>query len=304
MKSDFCCKNSTLLIIYTSTLLIILSVLRNAPADAELPSIVINEKDGSEMILIQVGKFFMGSAPEAISLLLEKDAKISAGFFRAEHPQHPVILDAFYIDRYKVTNAQYQAFMKATGHPAPKYWTDAPEMGSEISFPVGSQNPKHPVVGISWYDAVAYCEWAGVRLPTEAEWEKAARGRLVNQSYPWGDKLSREYANYGGVGGQDKWQWTAPVGSFPANGYGLFDIAGNAFEWCSDWFAEDFYHHSPERNPTGSETGRTRVLRGGSWNNNLFGKYQMRCAYRFHARPETRNLVIGFRCAVDAPRPR
>jgi iron(II)-dependent oxidoreductase len=104
-----------------------------------------------------------------------------------------------------VTNAQYQAFMKATGHPTPKNWTDALGMGTEILFPVGSQKPKHPVVGISWHDAVAYCEWVGKRFPTEAEWEKAARGGLVNQSYPWGDELSRDYANYGGVGGRDKW---------------------------------------------------------------------------------------------------
>ena len=95
--------------------------------------------------------------------------------------------------------------MKATGHPTPKNWTDALGMGTEILFPVGSQKPKHPVVGISWHDAVAYCEWVGKRFPTEAEWEKAARGGLVNQSYPWGDELSRDYANYGGVGGRDKW---------------------------------------------------------------------------------------------------
>ena len=261
------------------------------------------------MAYVPSGNLLMDSQTDAISSLLEFDRRVSKEFFRAEYPQHEVFLSSFYIDRYMVTNAQYQLFMQATGHPAPKYWRIAPDTGGKSPFPVGEKNPDHPVVGVSWQDASAYCKWAGKRLPSEAEWEKAARGGLVDQNYPWpsqvkgriNSQLSREKANYGGVGGPDRWHWTAPVGSFPPNQYGIFDMAGNGFEWCNDWYAEDYYSRSLASNPLGPETGLTRILRGGSWNNNLFGKYQMRCAYRFHSRPDTRNMVIGFRCAVDAP---
>ena len=242
-------------------------------------------------------------------LYLEFDQKVSEEFFYAEFPQHEVFLSTFYIDRYMVTNAQYQLFMQATGYPAPKYWWSAPDTGGKSPFPVGEKNPDHPVVGVSWQDASAYCKWAGKRLPSEAEWEKAGRGGSVGKIYPWpslvkeriNSQLSREKANYGGVGGSDRWHWTAPVGSFLPNQYGIFDVAGNGFEWCNDWYAEDYYSHSSSRSPLGPETGLTKILRGGSWNNNLFGKYQMRCAYRFHSRPNTRNMVIGFRCAADGP---
>ena len=264
----------------------------------ELPPVIVNETDGSEMVLIPSGTYLMGSTSAQTTALIDKDDRLSAEFFPAEHPQRSVSLSAFYIDRYPVTNAQYAAFIAATGHPTPKYWTHAPHMGVEESFPVGAKHGTHPVVGVSYADAVAYCEWAGKRLPTEAEWEKAARGGLVNQNYPWGNESSRNHANTVGVWGQDKWLWTSPVGSFPPNGYGLHDMAGNVFEWCADWYAADYYQHSESENPQGPEIGQTRVLRGGSWSNNVFGIYQMRCAYRFHARPETRNLTIGFRCAV------
>jgi len=304
VKSTFPCPNSVFCIIFAFLSFgISLVWVWKVSANPELPPVIVNEKDGSEMVLIPAGEFLMGSPTEAIAPLLKNDPKISADLFRAEGPQHLVTLAAFYMERYLVTNAQYRVFMRATGHPAPKYWNDAPDMGAETPFPMGSEHPGHPVVGVSYVDAVAYCTWAGGRLPTEAEWEKAARGGLVGQNYPWGNQLSREYANYGGMGGRNQWPWTAPVGSFPPNAYGLYDMAGNAFEWCADWYAEDYYRHSPDHNPYGPETGHTRVLCGGSWNNNLFGMYQMRCAFRFHARPETQNLVIGFRCVSDVPPP-
>ncbi|MDE0014216.1 MAG: formylglycine-generating enzyme family protein [Candidatus Poribacteria bacterium] len=263
--------------------------------------VMVNETDGSEMVLIPSGSYLMGSPPAQTTALIDKDARLSTDFFHLEHPQHPVSLPAFYIDRSPVTNAQYAAFIAATGHPIPKYWTHTPHMGVESPFPVGVKHGTHPVVGVSYADALAYCEWAGKRLPTEAEWEKAARGGLVNQNYPWGNESSRDYANTAGIWGKDRWLWTSPIGSFPPNGYGLSDMAGNVFEWCADWYAPDYYQHSQEENPHGPKTGQTRVLRGGSWSNNVFGIYQMRCAYRFHARPETRNLTIGFRCAADPP---
>ena len=270
-------------------------------AFTEYPHLIINETDGSEMILIPSGNFLMGSTPAQVTALINKDERLSTDFFHAEHPQHSVSLSAFYIDRYPVTNAQYATFIAATGHPTPKYWTHAPEMGVEKPFPIGVKHGTHPVVGVSYTDAVAYCEWAGKRLPTEAEWEKAARGGLVNQNYPWGNESSRNHANTVGVWGKDKWLWTSPVGSFPPNGYGLSDMAGNVFEWCADWHTSDYYQHSQHVNPQGPETGQTRVLRGGSWSNDVFGIYQMRSAYRFHARPQTRNLTIGFRCAATPP---
>ena len=265
---------------------------------AALPPVIVNENDGGEMVLIPAGVYLMGSTSEQTAALVAKDARLSPDFFHAESPQHSVQLSDFYIDRHPVTNAQYAAFMAATGYPAPKYWIDAPQMGAAEPFPIGSRHGSHPVVGISYADALAYCKWAGKRLPTEAEWEKAARGGLVNQQYPWGNEPSRNYANTGGVWGKDRWFWTAAVGSFLPNAYGLSDMAGNVFEWCADWYAADYYPQSPSRNPRGPETGQTRVLRGGSWSNNILGIYQMRCAYRFHARPDTRNLIIGFRCAL------
>lgn len=268
------------------------------PTSADLPQVIVNETDGSEMVLIPAGSFLMGSTPAQTSALIDKDNRLAPDFFHAEQPQHAVSLPAFYMDRYPVTNAQYAAFIAATGHPNPKYWTSAPHIGTEESFPIGAKHGTHPVVGVSYADAVAYCEWAGKRLPTEAEWEKAARGGLVNQNYPWGNEPSRNHANTAGAWGKDKWLWTSPVGDFPPNGYGLSDMAGNVFEWCADWYASDYYQRTQGENPQGPKTGQTRVLRGGSWSNNVFGIYQMRCAYRFHARPETRNLTVGFRCAA------
>lgn len=290
--------------ISSKLIFIYLSICFFIPTEAvftERLLVIVNETDGSEMVLIPSGSYLMGSTPAQTTALIDKDNRLSTDFFHPEHPQHSVLLPAFYIDRSPVTNAQYAAFIAATGHPIPKYWTHTPHMGVESPFPVGVKHGTHPVVGVSYADALAYCEWAGKRLPTEAEWEKAARGGLVNQNYPWGNESSRNHANTVGVWGKDKWLWTSPIGSFPPNGYGLSDMAGNVFEWCADWYAPDYYQHSQEENPQGPKTGQTRVLRGGSWSNNVFGIYQMRCAYRFHARPETRNLTIGFRCAANPP---
>lgn len=273
----------------------------NSTAFTELPHVIVNEIDGSEMVLIPSGSYLMGSTQAQTTALIDKDNRLSEDFFETEHPQHPVSLPAFYIDRYPVTNVQYAAFIAATGHPTPKYWTNAPQMGADEPFPIGAKHGTYPVIGVSYADALAYCEWAGKRLPTEAEWEKAARGGLINRNYPWGNESSRNHANTVGILGKDKWFWTSPVGSFTPNGYGLYDMAGNVFEWCADWYAPNYYQHSEVENPQGPETGQTRVLRGGSWSNNVFGIYQMRCAYRFHARPETRNLTIGFRCAATPP---
>ena len=203
-----------------------------------------------------------------------------------ERPVHTVYLDAFYIDKYEVTNAQYKKFMDATGHVAPMYWSDS-----------RFNAPGQPVVGVSWHDAVAYSEWLGKRLPTEAEWEKAARGGLMGKRYPWGDKAPDEggiyRANYKpGNDAADDYVYTSPVGSFPSNGYGLYDMAGNVWEWCQDWFG-DYYSTSPKENPPGPISGTFRVLRGGSW---YHTPDTLRVAYRDLFNPSNASSDSGFRC--------
>jgi len=198
-----------------------------------------------------------------------------------EKPVHTVYLDAFYIDIYEVTNAQYEKFMDATGHNAPIHWDDP-------DFNVYNL----PVVGVSWYDAMAYAEWAGKRLPTEAEWEKAARGGLVGKKFPWGNSFSYNHAN----GGGSSWNGPAPVGRLLANGYGLYDMAGNVKEWCFDWYTQN-YAISPTRNPRGPSSGAKRVIRGGSFRNNI-GQLSNYCRLA-RGNPSHSGFDIGFRCVQD-----
>jgi sulfatase modifying factor 1 len=196
---------------------------------------------------------------------------------------HTVYLDAFYIDKYEVTNAQYKKFMDAKGYKAPYYWNDS-----------NYNAPNNPVVGVSWNDAKAYADWAGERLPTEAEWEKSARGGLVGKQYPWGDTLTHDDANYSGTGGKDIWEGTSPVGSFKPNGYGLYDMAGNVWEWCADWYDSNYYANSPKSNPSGSASGQYLVLRGGSW---FHSDGNRRVADRTSIAPTSIDSGIGFRCS-------
>jgi formylglycine-generating enzyme len=212
-----------------------------------------------------------------------------------ERPVHTVYVDAFYIDVHEVTNAQYRQFIEATDHRKPKYWAKSNLNGDN-----------QPVVGVSWYDAMAYAKWAGKRLPTEAEWEKAARGGLEGKRYPWGDSLESSQAShmYKNLGKP------MPVGSYPANGYGLYDMAGNVWEWCLDEYQMDFYRRNPTENPlAGSalneilenfhDVKTARVLRGGSWHTAPFG---MRVANREPRAPASISDPTdnnGFRCVSE-----
>lgn len=199
-----------------------------------------------------------------------------------ERPAHRVYVNAFYIDKFEVTNAQFDQFVKGTGYQSQGNWQKYYSPGRE----------DHPVVNVSWYDAVAYLTWAGKRLPTEAEWEKAARGGLVGKRYPWGDETDMAKANYG-----EKKGGTAPVGTYGPNGYGLFDMAGNALEWVADWYQQNFYVETSYLNPRGPSSGVFRVLRGGGWD---VGFYALRCAARNWNPPDFWDDCIGFRGARNA----
>lgn len=231
----------------------------------------IRTKDGVDMVLIPAGEFQMGS----------NDGNMD------EKPVHTVYLDAFYMDVYEVTNTQYQKFLFTTGYK-PFY--------SFHHFEEDAKNaPNGPVELVTWYDVSAYAKWAGKRLPTEAEWEKAARGGLEGKRYPWGDDAIYDNVNWQGIGGRDIWEHDAPVGSFPPNGYGLYDMIGNVEEWCADWYAGDYYGESPRQNPLGPALGLCRVVRGGSYgypSNMLVG-----VAYRSANNPYNNR---SFRCAMDA----
>jgi formylglycine-generating enzyme required for sulfatase activity len=208
-------------------------------------------------------------------------------------PVHTVELEAFYMDIYEVTVGQFKRFAEESGY-AYNRWNDVAKY---------SPTDEHPMIYVSWNDATAYVQWAGKRLPTEAEWEYATRGGLDGKRYPWGDdeSVARDHANYSGTGGKDQWEGpptggTAPVGSFDSNGYGLYDVAGNVWEWCSDWYGENYYTNSPLKNPKGPkgpDTGQFWVLRGGAWNN--LTKH-LRAAYRLNNYPTTRRYDSGFRC--------
>ncbi|MCX5794253.1 MAG: formylglycine-generating enzyme family protein [Elusimicrobia bacterium] len=216
-----------------------------------------------DMVLIPSGEFQMGS-PEGQG---EPD----------EHPRHEVFLDAYSIDKYPVTVAQYKVFSEATHR-------------SMQPRPVWNKDD-HPVVYVSWDDAEAYCAWAGKRLPTEAEWEKAARGG-TDAKYSFGDDETRlgDYAWYI----DNSSGTTHPVGAKKPNPYGLYDMIGNVYEWVSDRYGEDYYGKSPPRNPPGPGSGGARVLRGGSWGNTA---YYCRSANRYSSAPRVGYDLRGFRCS-------
>ncbi|MFQ5641445.1 MAG: SUMF1/EgtB/PvdO family nonheme iron enzyme, partial [bacterium] len=195
-----------------------------------------------------------------------------------DEPVHMVRLNAFYMDKYEVTVEQYAIFLKAQRHRQPKDW--ATQM----------QNLKYPVVHVSWQDASDYAKWAGKRLPTEAEWEYAARGGLEGKPYPWGSEAPESRPEYDKRFSPDVRKRLRNVGTYSANGYGLFDMADNAWEWCADWFGVAYYKKSPERNPKGPDSGTRRVVRG---------IFNFRTDARFAEDPSQSKSFIGFRCVKE-----
>ena len=250
------------------------------------------------MVLISAGPFKMGTQ----------------GRFGRDSAQHEVDLDAFYIDKYEVTNRQYRLFLQDIANSGdhgscypleaqnkthrPKYWEDSRYNGDDF-----------PVVGVDWFDAYAYCAWAGKQLPTEAQWEKAARGGLEGGEYPWGEGKDPGRANINinvGEGAVDRkanlgtdadWQGhgPTPVGSYKLYGFGLFDMTGNAEEWCWDWYDQDYYRQSPGKNPVGPSGGVLKVVRGGSWHH-----ASGRSGTRYTHSPNRREIFLGFRCVKPA----
>ncbi|PYX59554.1 MAG: hypothetical protein DMG73_08455 [Acidobacteria bacterium] len=204
-----------------------------------------------------------------------------------ERPLHRVWIDVFLLAACQVTNADYANFLGATSALPPPLWTDT-----------NFNHPEQPVVAVSWFEAVKYCDWLSAtsgrnyRLPTEAEWERAARGGLDGKLFPWGNDPPQSLPDYA-----QRWQsGPEPVARYTPNGYGVYDICDNVHEWCSDWFAAEYYSVSPERNPRGPATGQRRASRGGSWRHHI---KVSRCAARSSIPPQFQYADYGFRVACD-----
>ena len=217
-----------------------------------------------------------------------------------EAPAHEIHLDAYYIGKTEVTNAEYHRFWLETGGPDSEYTPISYADGFGPWPQIAETKPTHPVIGVAWHSAAAYAAWRGMRLPTEAEWEKAARG-TDSRRWPWGNTFRQRIQhtnrhanvwNQSGVG-------LRPVASYATGGspYGAQDMAGNVWEWVADWYSETFYHHTPDQNPKGPLVGSRRVVRGGSW---LNAEMLARCSTRIGQYPEIGTSFIGFRLAKDA----
>jgi iron(II)-dependent oxidoreductase len=273
----------------------------------------------SGMSLIPAGDFWMGRT----HFFLFDELNWTLRPRLDDRPVHLLTMDAFYMDKHEVTNADYQKFTTATKHQVPWHWPQGK---------VAQEQAEKPIYNVSWYDADAYCKWAGKRLPTEAEWERAARGGLDRKLYSWGDEAiaggayvapkapakpepnaKTEPANAApkpaaAPAKAPKFgQWQVPtgpakVGSYPANGYGLFDMTGNVWEWVSDWYAADYYLLTPDKNPQGPDGGKYKVARGGGWDSREDMPYRsiLGVHYRNYADPTNTSNVLGFRCAKSA----
>jgi formylglycine-generating enzyme required for sulfatase activity len=291
-----------------------------------------NEKQNipEEMVLIPEGQFLMGSTEDDINKLLELDRNVEASRFDVEVPQREVCLGAYLINKYPVTNAEYKKFIESGGYKQRDYWSNAgwdyvlqikPLDGDDLNSAMDSDDGC-PVVNVSWYEAEAFAKYMGKRLPTEAEWEKAARG-TDGRVYPWGNEFDKTKLNCA----ESRIERPTPVVKYlqGRSEYGCFDMAGNVWEWTADWFDSQYYRSAPGRDPQGpakaedkpffgrpEDVGTSiyelepasagsgtlsdcKVLRGGSWSGG--GVVHIRCANRDYDEPDYRNETIGFRCA-------
>ncbi len=286
------------------------------PKEAQAGDVWVNPKDGMEMVYIPPGEFILGTSDEEIDAWLKEHPADKRELFEDEQPQCRVKLPGYWIGRVEVTNAQYRRFVQDTGHRAPRHWKDGQVPSGLESF---------PVMYVSWDDARAYCEWAGDRLPSELEWEKAAQG-TDGRVFPWGNQWDRKRCrNLQLITGETdedpshlasafaEWERShdpvregpVAVGFYPAGAspYGCVDMAGNVWEWCEDWQDAGAYKRYAKGDLKPPASGTYRVLRGGCWFDGLPTVF--RCANRDLRHPDPRNYFLffgyGFRCARDAP---
>ena len=250
----------------------LVTVGKAIPIASLAPTMVYKE----QMVLIPAGSFVMGFE----------------GGDGDEKPSHSVILQEYYIDKFEVTNSQYRLCVSGNVCKPPSLFSSS----TRSNYFNNPSYDNYPVIYVSWDDARTYCEWFGARLPTEAEWEKAARGGLDGKIYPWGDENpscdrgAANGANFGGCTSLD----TIIVENFGANGYGIYDMAGNVWEWVADWYESSYYNYTPSDNPLGPQSGITKVIRGGRWSSTVGG---LRVAGRNNAYPSDSTEYGGFRCA-------
>jgi sulfatase modifying factor 1 len=244
-----------------------------------------SSENPTEWLVVSGGEFEMGAEGEPAGA--------------DESPKHKVYLDSFYIGQYEVSNQQYHTFVKATGHKAPE--NEDPKYSIWRGQDMLEGTNHLPVVNVTWEDAAAYCKWAGARLPTEAEWEKAARG-TDGRTYPWGNEpVTGNRTNYS-IENVTFWEGPATLANvemydFGRSPYGAYEMAGNVWEWTQDWYDETYYKNSPDKNPAGPPGGKDKVVRGGGWQSNA---QTVRSANRHKQNPTDRRVYVGFRCAKDA----
>lgn len=264
------------------------------PPEMPTPEFPVNEVDGAELAFVNEGEFLMGSNPEH-----------DPYFYGTEGPLHRVFLDSFWIYRTEVTNVMYQECVQQGACSDLRFNSSS----TRDDYYGNHLYDDYPVVFVSWNDAATYCAWAGGRLPTEAEWEKAARGE-DGRIFPWGDDPpTGDQANYCDINclenmrdpsRDDGFADTAPVGSYPngSSPYSVLDMAGNVGEWAQDWFQASYYSFSPSEDPSGPGSGTRRAIRGGSISDRVDG---IRAVVRRNDVPSARESNLGFRCVVDIP---
>ena len=268
----------------------------------EVPPGPVTKVTPPKLVRVPAGEFLMGAADA------EED----------ERPVHRVYVSEFFIGRFPVTHDEYARFVRATGHPSPSIRGlplitagGRDSLFKELAAPYvwDAENPpaghgSHPVVLVRYDDALAYCQWLSValdrvvRLPTEAEWEKAARSGADGLRYPWGNDIDASRCNFLVDPAVKRQRGTRPTGTYPPNAYGLCDVVGNVWEWVSDWYHREYYSAGDSQDPRGPESGDMRIVRGGSWLNDDVS--MLRCAYRHKVPPDTYAYSIGFRITCSA----